>query len=119
MSVPPRSQRDLRVCAGDLRTQVLIQRATPADDGAGGQTIGAWSTIATCWARVRQLSAREGVAYGAIQYDTLREIIIRYRSGIMATDRVSVDGVLHNIRGTENVQNTWLVITAESGVLPA
>jgi SPP1 family predicted phage head-tail adaptor len=81
--------------AGKLRHRVRIQKLDYVRDSNGeviqdpytGETEGEWVTIATVWAAIEPVSAREFMAAQAIQSAISARIVIRYRDGLNASMR--------------------------------
>ncbi|APC45957.1 hypothetical protein QHH_45 [Halomonas phage QHHSV-1] len=85
--------------AGQLRHRVTIQQPGQTQDPNTGEMITGWQDVATVWASVEPLSAREFIAAQAGQSEISARIKIRYREGIDATMRVQHRGRNYNIEG--------------------
>lgn len=96
------------VGSGDLRHRVELQRQVDTQDAATGAVIVGWSTIATPWAQIVPMSAREFIQSAANQSEVKGRIVIRYRGGVDATMRVVHRGKCYNIHG--------VIPDAESGI---
>lgn len=59
----------------------------------------AWVEVATVWAAIEPLSAREFVAASSIQSQVMARITIRHRQGIEAKMRILHRGQVYNIEG--------------------
>ena len=81
---------------GNLRHRVAIQRRDTTLD-VFGQQVQTWITLFTVWGMAEDISGREFVAAMAINSLATTHIMIRYRAGITAADRVLYDGVIYNI----------------------
>ena len=88
----------MSIGAGDLRHRVLIQQqvTTRDDDGVSHTT---WVDVATVWAAVEPLSAREFIQSGQTQAAVTARITIRYRAGLQASMRILHRGQVFNIAG--------------------
>lgn len=86
------------VAAGDLRHRVLIQQQVTTRDEDGVQTT-SWVDVATVWASVEPLSAREFIQSGQTQAAVTARITIRYRDGLVPTMRLVHRGQTYNIAG--------------------
>lgn len=86
------------VAAGDLRHRVLIQQQVTTRDEDGVQTT-SWVDVATVWASVEPLSAREFIQSGQTQAAVTARITIRYRAGLLPTMRLVHRGQTYNIAG--------------------
>lgn len=93
--------------AGKLRHQVRIESYDYVRDGAGeviqdpvtGETSQHWAEVATVWASVEPLSAREFVAASATQSAITARIVMRYRDGLNAAMRLIHKGKIYNPAG--------------------
>lgn len=86
------------VAAGKLRHRVRIERQTTTLDSFGQQSTG-WTLVATVWAAVEPLSAREMIAASQVQSSVTARITIRYMAGLLASDRIVFRGKTYNIAG--------------------
>lgn len=107
-----------RLCAGDLRHRVTIQAEQRSDDGYGGSSLPTWSTVATVWAEVKPLKGREQLHGQQLEGRVTHRIIMRYRAGVTAANRLLFGTRAFNIRSVVNVdeRGRWLEIMAEEGV---
>ncbi|WP_296247920.1 phage head closure protein [uncultured Stenotrophomonas sp.] len=88
----------MSIGAGHLRHRVLIQQQViPRDDDGVSHTT--WVDVATVWAAVEPLSAREFVQSGQTQTAVTARITIRYRAGLQASMRILHRGQVYNIAG--------------------
>lgn len=103
--------------SGELDQRITIQRETPADDGMGGQTV-VLAAVATVWAKVIALAGREGVRASRLDASHRYTFVIRYRAGLLESDRILWDGVQYNIRAIarQGGREPYLEIDAERGV---
>lgn len=82
--------------AGRLRHRVRIERLVYLLDSNGdtwqdpntGETRQEWTTVATVWAAVEPVSAREFIQSQAMQSQITARIVIRYRDGLDASMRL-------------------------------
>ncbi|WP_182655590.1 phage head closure protein [Stenotrophomonas lacuserhaii] len=86
------------MAAGELRHRVLIQQQVTTRDEDGVQTT-SWVEVATVWASVEPLSAREFIQSGQTQAAVTARITIRYREGLLPTMRIVHRGQVFNIAG--------------------
>lgn len=82
--------------SGDLDQRVTIERAAQGVDELG-QPLDGWNALGSCWASVRPLMGREFISAQAVQSEVSTRVVIRYRPGITAADRVVHDGRIYNI----------------------
>lgn len=83
--------------SGKLRHRVTIERPGQAQDPDTGEMLPGWVYVATVWASVEPLSAREFIAADAGQSKISAKVVMRYRSGIDATMRLLHRGQAYNI----------------------
>jgi SPP1 family predicted phage head-tail adaptor len=96
----------MTLAAGRLRHRVLIEQYALNVDSNGdaiqdpntGQTFGQWVEVATVWAAIEPLSAKEFIASQATQSQITARIVIRQRSGLDASMRL-VHMLSGNVRG--------------------
>jgi len=93
--------------AGELRHQVTIQRRIETQD-VGGAMLVSWEDVATVWAQIAPLSAREYLQSAALQSEITARIKIRHRPGLDATMRIVHGEKIYN-------PAAWLP-DAESGI---
>jgi len=74
--------------AGKLRHRVQLQRAINSQDAQSGANIETWQTLATVWASLEPLSARDFIAAQAAQNQISARAVIRYRQQITAGMRL-------------------------------
>lgn len=82
--------------SGDLTERIAIQRRA-AGKSALGQSSGSWVTYLTCWASAEPLRGREYFAAGQTQSDVDVRFRVRWREGLLPTDRVMWRNVPHDI----------------------
>lgn len=86
----------MSVDAGSLRHRVRIERYDYLLDSNGetiqdpetGEVSRAWTEVATVWAAIEPLSAREFIQSQATQSQVTARIVIRYRDGLYASMRL-------------------------------
>ncbi|MCC2632180.1 MAG: head-tail adaptor protein [Ramlibacter sp.] len=97
---------------GKLRHRVTLQGRTETQDGDTGAITQGWAPVATVWASVEPLSAREFIASQATQAKVTARVTIRYRDDVVPTMRL-----VHLKMGAEVVYNVEGVLSdRESGV---
>ena len=89
----------MALAAGKLRHKVLIQYPLTTQDPNTGAMIVEWTDVASVWASVEPLSAREFIAAGAEQSEVSGKVIMRRRDDINATMRIVYRGMVHQILG--------------------
>lgn len=107
--------------AGELRQRIALEQQVQAQDPATGDISVTWALVATVWANVQPLSAREFIAAQATQAQVDTKITLRYRDGITAAMRARElsRGTLYNINGVlpDNVSGReWVTLVCSSGV---
>lgn len=86
----------MNIEAGRLRHRVrieqyLLDRDTDGEviqDPETGQTSGQWVEVATVWAAIEPLSAKEFIQSQAVQSHVVARIVIRFRDGLDAAMRL-------------------------------
>lgn len=73
--------------AGRLTQRVTIQSAGVTRNSIG-EEVRSWSDVATVWAEIRPLSARELINAKAAMAQVTTRITIRYRAGLLPSMRV-------------------------------
>lgn len=103
--------------AGLLRKRVTIAQESRAADDRGGAAV-TWTTVVTVWGEVGDLSARERFAAQQLESDIATAITIRYRTGVTAAMRATVDSVNYQIRGVRDPdgRKKMLILDCERGV---
>lgn len=86
------------LAAGDLRHRVLIQDQVTARD-SDGVVHTTWVDVATVWASVEPLSAREFIQSGQTQAAVSARITIRFRPSLLPSMRLVHRGQIYNIAG--------------------
>jgi SPP1 family predicted phage head-tail adaptor len=89
--------------AGQLRHRVTIERPTRTEHPATGERLLAWQDVATVWAGVRPLTAREAAANAQTQANVTHEVTMRYTSALTADCRLRFGGRVLDITGIRNV----------------
>lgn len=84
--------------AGLLRHRLQFQSLLRHLDTAG-DTVEEWITDFEVWGSVEPLSVREFLASQAMQSQVSARITVRYRPGIVPTQRIVFRGKVYNIAG--------------------
>jgi SPP1 family predicted phage head-tail adaptor len=103
---------------GELDQMVQVQARLAGQDDLG-QASGAWSTVATMWARVRPVGGREAFADGQMQATATVEFLVRHRSWITAEHRLVWRGEPYEIvqpPQDEKGHGEWLPIICTKGL---
>lgn len=85
--------------AGKLRHRVTLQETVKEQNPKTGAVINNWRDVATIWAEVSPLSAREFIAAQASQGEITTRITIRFRTGITRQHRILFRGGIYNVEG--------------------
>ena len=103
--------------AGLLRKRVTIAQESRTPDGRGGYALD-WTTVATVWGDLRDLSSRERLAAQQLESDIAVAITIRHRTDITSAMRATVDGVNYQIRGVRDPdgRKSMLILDCERGM---
>lgn len=71
---------------GEMRERVTIQEPARSTNAVGESTL-AWSDVATVWASVNGVSAKEMLDYGQEQVSVTHKLRLRYYSGLTQQHR--------------------------------
>ncbi|EKU30769.1 head-tail adaptor protein [Alcaligenes sp. EGD-AK7] len=86
--------------AGPLRHKLRIEeKRVISIDPYSGQAVYDWAEVATVWARIEPLSARDFIAASTTQSAITTRITIRYRAGITRVMRLVHQGKFYSIVG--------------------
>lgn len=103
--------------SGDLRRQIVIQQRSTTKD-THGQESTSWSDVATTWAAIEPLNGRELLAAQAQQSETTHQVVIRYRTGITAANRVLYQGRVFNVLSVidQDMKHRSLMLLCSEGL---
>ena len=85
--------------AGKLRHRVVIQEPVNNQNTETGSIESSWQDVATIWADVYPLSAREFISAQSEQGEITTRITIRFRRNISNKNRILYEGKIFNIEG--------------------
>lgn len=107
--------------AGRLRHRVVIQRPVDTRDSSDGSVIRTWSNLATVWAAIEPLSAKEFIASQAEDSQVSTRIVIRYRDDISHEMRLyhAAKDKYYNIEGILSDKDSgleYITIPCSEGV---
>lgn len=88
----------MALAAGPLRHRVRLQERRLTQD-SWGSPVFEWIDVASVWAAVEPLSAREFMAAQSEQSQVVARIRIRYREGVNGQMRILHRGKVYNIAG--------------------
>ena len=74
--------------AGRLRHRVKIQRKVESQDSTTGAMNVTWEDVATVWAAIEPVSAREFIQSKAYQSEVSARVVIRHREDVTASMRL-------------------------------
>lgn len=89
---------------GEFNKRIIIERPTDGTATAYNDKPKTYSTLATVWARIKPLTAREQLFAEQVKAETDYVVTIRYMSGLLKTDRVNYNGQLLEIHGIINIE---------------
>ena len=103
--------------AGGLREPLVFQRRQTQSDSMGGQDLD-WVDLFSTKGDVRPLSGREALTGMQREASVSHRIFIRYRDGILPSDRIVMRGNPMQIIAIINVEmrNRWLELQCLEGV---
>jgi len=94
----------MAIASGKLRHRIRIEEYADVLDSNGepargdqGEFIKEWREVATVWAAIEPLSAREFIQSASMQSQVTARIVIRYRSGLDSAMRL-----VHLVNGAPN-----------------
>lgn len=104
---------------GRLRLRLVLEKATPTSDGAGGVTE-SWTAAATIAADVTPVKAEERALGEGLADLTLHRIVIRHRDDVASGDRFRLGTRLFRVRSVTdpNEDGRFLVCLAEEEGAP-
>lgn len=107
--------------AGKLRHRVTIQRPVNVQDADDGAMVTTWQDVATVWAAIEPLSAREFIAAMAEDSKVSTRITMRYRSDISHEMRLyhaakSIYYDIHGILSDKDSGLEYITIPVSEGV---
>lgn len=88
----------MSIAAGLLRHRVRIEERVLSQD-SNLDPVTSWEPVATVWAAVEPLSAREFIAAQSQQSQVVARITIRHRDGLNAQMRILHRGKVYNPAG--------------------
>ncbi len=107
---------------GRLDQRLVFEERTTSKDELGG-ALTVWTSVATVWARMQELSGRELFAAQAANSEVTHHITIRYQPVFanpleVATMRISLGSRRFNIHTSSNIgeRNEWIVVQASEGL---
>ena len=89
--------------AGALRHFVAIEAATESQNSFG-EAVPTWGTVATTWAEITNVSAREQFRAEQMQGQIIATARMRYIAGISPKMRLVFDGRRYLIRGVAPIK---------------
>ena len=103
--------------AGKLRHRVVIQRNTGTRAADGSQLFN-WTTLATRYAEIQTLNAREFFSAQQAQSEISGKIIFRHPCDVRADDRITHDGKIYNVHAAmpTNANQREVVCMVSEGV---
>lgn len=104
---------------GQLRHRVTIQRPGSTQDPNTGQMVPGWADVATVWASIEPLSAREFIAAQAGQSEVTARIKMRARDDIDAAMRIIHRDQVYNIHGVlpdPRSGRHWITLPVSGGL---
>jgi len=104
-------------CSRDFRDSVTVERGVESDDGYGGFTI-VWSTYTTLFGLIETSGGDEPYVADRLEPQETVVVACQYRSDLLESDRLLIDGETYNISRLENIdrRSRFLRIYAETGV---
>ncbi|UPT93023.1 phage head closure protein [Bradyrhizobium barranii subsp. apii] len=107
--------------AGDLRSEIKLERQVLTPDGAGGSTV-EWVEVVTTPARIKYLKGGETVMAGRLQGNQTVVVTLRNQPGLGDADTTwrltsTRSNRVYDIKAfTLSEDGAWLDILADTGV---
>src|SRR5690625_1847908 len=104
--------------AGKLRHRVTIQKCVLGIVSVGGRKV-TWDDVATVWAAIEPLSARERLVADQVQSEVTARITIRYRDDVDASMRIKHGNDTYNIHGVIRDNESmfdWITLPVSIGL---
>lgn len=105
--------------AGKLDRMIVIESLSQTRDAEGGM-VDTWSTFATVWAKVANLSGNERriTDHGGKTAEARTEFTIRHLSGVTETMRVSYGGKYYDINHVNDFEEAhrFMILTCSTGM---
>ena len=79
----------MRIDPGDMRTELVLEQATPTADGAGG-VAETWTQIATVLARLQPIVVREKFGADQTIEEVMHRVTIRHRPDLASGMRFAL-----------------------------
>lgn len=104
------------LCANEFTEFALVEELTIGSTNAGGLSE-TWSTRGNLWCKVKDTGGNEPQISGRLKTFKAIEVIANYDANIVATDRLTLDGVVYNIKSVENIdrRGIYMRIMADNG----
>ena len=90
-----------RLRSGSLRKRIEIQSATELQDALGSVNF-TWSTDATRWGSIQQLTAEERKAHGQLEGSNTVKVVLRFYDGLAITHRLKYGTRIFGIVSLQN-----------------
>ena len=103
---------------GSMRNRVALQSMSESTDEGGGQSV-SFSTVATVWAKVENLSGEEAIFGDQIEDRSNYRFTIRYYSALTPKHRLSFNSKVFNIEHIKVDKESgarYQIIDAKEGV---
>ena len=99
---------------GRLRHRIDIESQSLSTDSQGGSSR-TWATRATVWSSIKPLRSEERFYNEQLKLQTTHEIIIRYLSTVLSTDRIKFGSRYFEIVSLKNIDEAGklLIILAK------
>jgi SPP1 family predicted phage head-tail adaptor len=89
--------------AGRLDRRVSLQHLVLTRNSTTGEQIESYAYYATVWAGKRDMRGREFFAAQQVNSDITTIWQIRYRTDVVSTDRLVIDGLYYDITGIAEI----------------
>lgn len=82
-------RKQKRIDIAELRHRITFQQLVETSDGIGGKTT-TWSNVATVWAKIETLSARERLFSQQLEFHKTHQVTVRKASEYTPTNDMQI-----------------------------
>ena len=94
-----------KICRSEFDARAEVFERISTDDGGGGFVV-TWSSRGSIFCKVVQANASEGLDKDGLATQRRVSFFTSYRSDIVETDRITLDGLNHNIVSVTRVDES-------------
>lgn len=98
--------------AGKLRHKIIVEESTAGSPDSYNVSTYTWSTLATVWGEVREMSGKEAFEQSQVQPEITHKVTTRYDSRFNTTHRINFGGKYlyptSIINDPKNIHQVWM-----------